>query len=223
VTEHQEIRLSGRTALAGMLRRAAASRGYALAEQPAEAGSAPGLIGPGAAARRIALPADDRLARAIAEHAVRRIAAAWPSKRAASAVLLGPAGIVAGPASAGPVDALVIGDAWVVRHGDAEILARLLVAQQTRCWLALYTAEPSPGTVPEGEDVRTLPGWLATDTARICEYMQDRGSAEDWTQLLLAGPVRPGPDGAAQAVLAFTEAGFAADLLAAALDEGSTR
>jgi hypothetical protein len=208
--------------MAGALRRAARARGLRLTEVPGEPDSPPSLADARNPGVRIALPPDGTLARSIADDAVRRILRAWPSAGGSATVLLSPAATVCGPADHGPVDALVLGDTWTVRENGAEGTARIVSAQQTRCWLAVHNCEPLPSAAePSGRDVEVLPAWLATDTARICEYMLDRGWADDWPQLLVAGPVQHYPASQAQAVFAFTEAGFAAALIDAAAGEGN--
>jgi hypothetical protein len=167
----------------------------------------------------VALEPDDTLGAAIAEDALRRVMRSWPGTGPSCAVVLAPAGGVTGPADAGPVDAVAVGGHRVLESSGAHCAIRLLRAQHTRCWLVSYSCEPVrdewPG--PQGPDVERVPSWVALDTARLVEYAHDRGLGDDWPGLLQLGDVQRGPGRRAEALFAFTEAGYARRLVGSLL------
>ncbi|MGW7824490.1 hypothetical protein ACWGLF_41925 [Streptomyces puniciscabiei] len=227
-----ELALEGGSRLAEPLSRAARHHGHSLTDAPREDGEAAAEARltcrrDGRTAASTVLEPDNRLARAIAEDALWRLMRAWPGGgageggRAASAVVLAPAGSVAGPADAGPVDAVVMGDHWVAEESGTRCAVRLLTAQQTRCWVVSYSCEDATGERPGAPipGIEIVPAWIARDTARLCEYMLDRGAGDDWPELLQLGEPQYGPGGRAGALFAFTEAAYARRLVASLLAE----
>jgi hypothetical protein len=142
--------------------------------------------------------------------------------RHVTAVVMAPAGGVCGPAAAGPVDAIRHGGTWDVEVSGVLASVRVLAAQQTRCWLASCTLHGVAATASwEPIDVRTdvevLPGYVITDTARVCEFMQDRGLGDDWPQIALLGAPAPARLDDLSVLVAFTEGGYARDAIVSAL------
>ena len=150
----------------------------------------------------------------LVDYVLLRLAAMWPHGPAvASAVVLGPAAGCCGPAAAGPVDAIRVGDSWTFTGGGAQAAVQVLVGQQTRCWLLSYTFVPaSPLALHPGAGMEAVPERAGTDTAALCEYMRDRGLGDAWPQLLLLRTPDRLPQGTACALVAFTEAVHAARL-----------
>lgn len=219
------LELSGASKLSRSLADAARARGlgFSTRSEPgagsAEAPELSCLVGGKRVADRRIEP-DPTLPRAIADDALGRIAAACHSADStAAAVVLAPAAGVCGPAAAGPVDALGIGGRWSFRCAGGSGSARMLTAQQTRCWLISYSWQAAAGAADPAADglVELVPAWVAKDTARVCEYVQDRPDGPGWSRLLQLGPAQSGPDGRTECLFAFTEALYAADLVASLL------
>ncbi|ANP50332.1 hypothetical protein J2Z21_000918 [Streptomyces griseochromogenes] len=219
-----QLALEGGSSLAGALTRAARHHGHELTHGPSGAEPATDVRltcrRDGQTAAAVPLEPDDRLGRAIAEEALRHIMRMWPCGEA-SAVVLAPAGGAAGPAAAGPVDAITVGGPWVVEESGAHCLVRMLTAQQTRCWLVSYACESAreEGPGPQDPGIEVVPSWIARDTARLCEYMHDRGAADDWSEPLQLGAPQSGPGRRVERLFAFTEAAYARRLVASLLSE----
>lgn len=153
---------------------------------------------------------------ALIDRVLLRLAETWPHAPAVgTAVVLGPAAGVCGPAAAGPVDAIRVGGSWMFTGGGARAAVQVLFGQQTRCWLLSYTFVPaSPLALRPGDGMETVPERAGADTAALCEFMRDRGLGDGWPQLLLLGAPGRLSEGTATALVAFTDAVGAAHLVA---------
>jgi hypothetical protein len=214
VTGVQRLVLAGESLLGPALARAAGRRGMALT---AEAGAATGTL---LQCRRGAtvlserpMPPDERLGIAISRHALRSILRCWPVARPASAVVLAPAAGVTGPAGAGPVDAVRLARRPVWDGAEEGCLVRLLTVQHSRCWVLSLSGEFLSAEPAASDELVRVPGWLATDTARLAEYAQDRGLHADWLPVFQLGEPSPGPGRLGEVLFAFTEAGYADSLI----------
>lgn len=220
MTRGVALRLAGPTKLDAALARVARRHDVPLVRE--QGGHDPVLTCWRGGVRTSLVPVDDdtALPAAVVDHAVRRAAAALAVAAShVSVVVLAPAAGVRGPAAAGPVDAVRDEGAWTTDADGTTVSVRLLATQQTRCWLANCTFLGVPswsGAVPGG-DVEVLPDVVAADTAKVCEFMADRGLGEDWPQIALLGAPGTGAGGELSALLAFTEGGYAQELVGAAL------
>ncbi|MBF5028533.1 hypothetical protein IRY44_02170 [Micromonospora sp. ANENR4] len=106
-----------------------------------------------------------------------------------SATVIAPAAGVCGPATAGPVDAVRIGDSWsgdTVGVRPVAWSARVITVQQSRCWLVVadFVGGWPDGTAITG-DLAVLPAMVCADTARASQFQLDRGRGPDWPEALL--------------------------------------
>lgn len=214
------VRFAGSSRLVPAL--AAAARRMAVPFDVVDPSAAPAMLG--APSGEVAIGLDQDLPAVLFRHAFGAVLRALSlAPRQASAVVLAPAAGVCGPAGHGPVNAVRVGGAVTVELGPAHrvpVNLQVLVVQQTGCWVAACTvhgvadapAEPLPG-----DDVELMPACAATDTAKVCEYMQDRGLGDDWPHIVLLGePKSVWPDGL-QVLFAYTEGGYARHLVREAL------
>jgi hypothetical protein len=218
-----ELRLSGTTKLAAALADAARWHGVPLAVESGSRGAMLTCWSAGAVTSSVEVTADEALPAALVDDALDRFTAGWPmAPGRASLTVLAPALGVCGPATAGPVNAVRNDGAWISASARTVAFVRLLTDQQTRCWLAscVFDGVPARPGRPLSGDIELLGAQVAADTARVAEFMQDRGLGDDWPQLLLLGEPSVGPDDTVSVLIAFTEAGYARALLSAALNGG---
>jgi hypothetical protein len=216
------LRLGGLTDLAGALASAARRRGVPLVAERAETGR-PILTCWRAdhCTASVAVSAGWELAAAIVDNAVRRVVAGLSLvAEHATVVALAPAAGVGGPAERGPVDAIRDAGVWTATFTEISVFGRLLAVQHTRCWLVncVFSGISAGPELGARVDVELLPEFVGQDTARIAEFMHDRGFGEDWSQIALLGRLRPGPADDLSVLFACTEAGYASELVGTVLD-----
>lgn len=221
-----ELVMEGESALGWALAQAARRHGcrfQASAPQAGQAGSRLTCRRGRVTVSAVELQSGEALAVTIVEDALRRIIRSWPCAGPSAAVVLTPAGGVAGPAGAGPVDAVILGNRWVFTGAGVQCAVRLLTVQQTLCWLVSYSCElvcaDCPG--PHHPDLEQVPSWIARDTARVSEYARDRGLGDGWPGPVLLGEPVFGPGRRAEALVALTEADYSDHLVASLLEQAS--
>jgi hypothetical protein len=154
------------------------------------------------------VPPDAEVPWLVVDHAVDSlIAACAPRPARVEVVALAPAAWVCGPSGAGPVDAVRFGGS---RTRDI-VHTRLFSVQHTRCWVlsCVFLGHSLRLPLPE------LPSVLATDTAKITQYMEDRGLGDQWPGVVLGAVDRD--DGGIRFTALCTESDIAEELTSRAV------
>jgi hypothetical protein len=207
------IMLIGDSVLSPALARSAARAGIGFTQRPGSQRPVIRRCGPpGADGQRIELVPDADVPAAICTHMLSSLVRSLkPLPAALDGTVLAPAAGVCGTAFAGPIDAIRHGGLIRTEVDSVPCRARLLHAQQTRCWLlaaTLYPADEASPQLAPGAAVRHTSSSVGADTARATQFMQDLGLGSDWPGLLLLdGPDRD-QDGTVRILAAFTETSY---------------
>ncbi|WP_326615230.1 hypothetical protein OG949_40760 (plasmid) [Streptomyces scopuliridis] len=211
------LNLLGPTPLERIIRGVADHRGIALSVLP---GGTAELECPGVG-RRIPVPSGTDLARELVRLVLAALTkAVTPSPARIEAMVLRPAGGVCGPAAAGPVDAVRLGGTWTTELDGAEVFTRFVDVQNTRCWLAGCTFDAPEGaqlTLRIAEPLLAVDDLVAQDTARLTQYLHDRGEGALWPHLVVLGRPEHTRKGGIRLLLAFTERRLADELICRAM------